>query len=61
MKKYLVRLEDTELQFLEIDAHSRKDARKKVEDMLDDGILWAKVDMRISEGCPAVHSVELLT
>jgi len=58
MAKYLVWLEDTELQSVEIEARDSVDARRKTEQMIDNGTLWDDQKVQFTESCFEVRAIE---
>ncbi|MSU74614.1 hypothetical protein EXS57_02435 [Candidatus Kaiserbacteria bacterium] len=56
--KYLVWLEDTELQSVRVEAKDSVDARRKTEQMIDDGTLWNDGNVQFTESCFEVRAVE---
>lgn len=58
MAKYLVWLEDTELQSVEIEARDSVDARRRTEQMIDAGTLWDNQKFQFTESCFEVRAIE---
>ncbi|OGG53826.1 hypothetical protein A3H16_03585 [Candidatus Kaiserbacteria bacterium RIFCSPLOWO2_12_FULL_53_8] len=58
MAKYLVWLEDTELQSVEVEAKDSVDARRRTEQMIDDGTLWDGQKFQFTESCFEVRAIE---
>jgi len=58
MAKYRVWLEDVELQSAVVEARDSVDARRKTEQMLDDGTLWNDKNTQFTESCFEVRAIE---